>query len=170
MDCTVYGILQARILEWVAFSFSRGSCQPRDRTQVGIAGGFFTSWATREAQEYWSGSLSLLQGILLTQELNCGLLHCRRILYHLSYQGSLMVQYQAQVLIYLFRWIIRMTWLRQQKSTDFEPWLKELVTKVTKLPDALILATTPRCEDGSINLPNQFFSDAFKSKHSKTAS
>ena len=43
-------ILQARILEWVAFPFSRGSSQPRDWTQVScIAGGFFTSWATGEA-------------------------------------------------------------------------------------------------------------------------
>ena len=48
----VHGILQARILEWVAFPFSRGSSQPRDQTQVfRIAGGFFTSWATREAPE-----------------------------------------------------------------------------------------------------------------------
>ena len=51
MDYTAYVILQARILEWVAFPFSRGSSQPRDWTQVSfIAGGFFTSWATREAQ------------------------------------------------------------------------------------------------------------------------
>ena len=51
MDCVVPGILQARILEWVAFPFSRGSSQPRDWTQVSlIIGG-----ATREAQEYWSG-------------------------------------------------------------------------------------------------------------------
>ena len=50
MDYTVQGILQARILKWVAFPFSRGSSQPRDWTQVSrIAGGFFTSWATREA-------------------------------------------------------------------------------------------------------------------------
>ena len=49
MDYTVHGILQARILEWVAFPFSRGSSQPRDRTQVfHIAGRFFTNWATRE--------------------------------------------------------------------------------------------------------------------------
>jgi len=49
MGYTVYGILQARILEWVAFPFSRGSSQPRDQTQVSlIGGGFFTSWATRE--------------------------------------------------------------------------------------------------------------------------
>ena len=54
MDYPVHGILQSRILEWVA-TFSRGSSQPRDRIQVsGIAGGFFTSWATRKAQEYWS--------------------------------------------------------------------------------------------------------------------
>ena len=41
---TVHGILQAKVLEWVAISFSRGSSQPRDRTQVShIACGFFTS-------------------------------------------------------------------------------------------------------------------------------
>ena len=56
MDYTVPGVLQATILEWVAIPFSRGSSQPRDRTQVScITGRFFTSWATREAQEYWSG-------------------------------------------------------------------------------------------------------------------
>ena len=56
MDYTDHGILQARILEWAAVSFSRGSSQARDQIQVScIAGAFFTSWATREAQEYWSG-------------------------------------------------------------------------------------------------------------------
>ena len=55
MDYTVHGILQARILEWVAFPFSRGSSQPRDWTQAShVAGGFFTRWATVEAQEYQS--------------------------------------------------------------------------------------------------------------------
>ena len=50
MDYKVHGILQARILEWVAFPFSRGSSQPGTRTQVScIAGEFFTSWTTREA-------------------------------------------------------------------------------------------------------------------------
>ena len=44
MDYTDHGILQARILEWIAVAFSTGSSQPRDRTQVShIAGGFFTS-------------------------------------------------------------------------------------------------------------------------------
>ena len=39
MDYTVYGILQARILGWIAIPFSRGSSQPRDRTQVSRIGG-----------------------------------------------------------------------------------------------------------------------------------
>ena len=56
-DYTVLGILQARILEWVAVPFSRGSSQPRDRTQVShIAGRFFTSWATWEALKYIKNS------------------------------------------------------------------------------------------------------------------
>ena len=56
MNYTFHGILQAWILEWVAFPFSRGSFQPRDQTQVShIAGRFFTSWTTMEVQEYWSG-------------------------------------------------------------------------------------------------------------------
>ena len=49
---SVHGIFQARILEWVAIPFSRGSSQPRNRTQVSCtAGRFFTIWATREW--YW---------------------------------------------------------------------------------------------------------------------
>ena len=55
MDCgppgsSVHGISQARIMEWVAISFSRVSSRPRDQTWVScIAGKFFTLWATREA-------------------------------------------------------------------------------------------------------------------------
>ena len=90
LDYTVHGTLQARILEWVAFPFSRGFSQPGDRTQVShIAGGFFTSWSTREApiglhdsanvkdlcpsQWYWSsiwnvsGSFQSLLSTLLSQ-------------------------------------------------------------------------------------------------------
>ena len=51
---SVHGILPARILEWVAISFSRGSSQPRDRTQVScIADRCFILWATREAKQYF---------------------------------------------------------------------------------------------------------------------
>ena len=75
MDYTVPGILQARILEWGAFPFSRGPSQPRDGTQVSrIAGRFFTSWATGEAWEYsgpkgltyWSGEGGLGLGVFKT--------------------------------------------------------------------------------------------------------
>ena len=58
MDCSlpgssVHGILRARILVWVAISFSRGSSQPRDRTWVScIVGRFFTIWATKESLIY----------------------------------------------------------------------------------------------------------------------
>ena len=46
---SVHGILQARVLEWVAIPLVRGSSQPKDRTQVScIAGRSFTVWATRE--------------------------------------------------------------------------------------------------------------------------
>ena len=51
---TVHGILQARILKWVAVPFFRRSSQPRDQTQVScIAGRFFISWATRKPFKYW---------------------------------------------------------------------------------------------------------------------
>ena len=49
MDYATHGILQARILEWVAFPFSRGSSQPRDQTHIShIAGRFFTSYSDLE--------------------------------------------------------------------------------------------------------------------------
>ena len=84
-----YGILQVRILDWAAFPFSRGSSQPRDRTQVShIAGRFFTSEPPGKPKNTGVGSLSLRQGIFPTQESNWGLLHCRQILYQLSYQGT----------------------------------------------------------------------------------
>ena len=89
MDYTVHRILQARILEWVAFPFSRGSSQPRDQTQVShIVGGFFTNEPQGKPKNTEVGSLSLLQRIFPTQESNQDLLHSRQILYPLSYQGS----------------------------------------------------------------------------------
>ena len=118
MDCSppglsVHRIFQARILEWVAIFFSRGSSWPRDQTQVTyIAGRHFTIWAPREILSEsvcvlviskptrllcpWNspgnntgvGSYSLLQWIFLTQGLNPGLLHGRWVLYCLRHQGS----------------------------------------------------------------------------------
>ena len=52
---SVHGILQARILEWVAIPFSRGSSQPRGQTRVScIAGGFFTTWATEKTKREYT--------------------------------------------------------------------------------------------------------------------
>ena len=94
IDYIVHGILHGlshRILEWSDFLFSRGFSPLRDWTQVShIAGRFFTSWATREA--YPLGSLSLPQGIFLTQKSNWGLLHCRWILHQLSYERNQICQ------------------------------------------------------------------------------
>ena len=63
MDCSppgssVHGVLQARILEWVAIPFSGGSSRPRDRSRVScIVGRFFTIWAIREASSYYRKSI-----------------------------------------------------------------------------------------------------------------
>ena len=65
-DCSppgssVYGLLQARLPEWVARCFFRASSQPRDQTWVSCtAGRFFTIWATREAHNSFSVLSSLL--------------------------------------------------------------------------------------------------------------
>ena len=64
---TVHGILQARILEWIALPFSRGSSQPRDWTQVShIAGRFFTSWHTREAPSIYNYCKNWLYSLCYT--------------------------------------------------------------------------------------------------------
>ena len=110
----IHGIFQTRILELVAFPFSRGSSQPRDQTQVScIAGGFFTSWVTRAVHKVkftqscptlcdtmdctvhgilqprileWV-AFPFCKGIFPIQWSNRGLPHCRWILHQLSHQG-----------------------------------------------------------------------------------
>ena len=91
-------ILQARILEWVAISFPRGSSQPMDWTWVShIAGRFFTVWATGEAlisvtkesrrNECWDHWWTL-PSFPFVESNGWLLLHCRQMLYHLRHQGS----------------------------------------------------------------------------------
>ena len=64
IDYTVHGLLQTRILEWVAFPFYKGSSQPRDQTQVShIVGEFFTSRAKWNHKNAEVDTLSLLQWI-----------------------------------------------------------------------------------------------------------
>ena len=95
MDCSppgfsVPGILQARILVWIAIPFSKESSQPRDQAQVShIAGGFLPAEPQGKPKNTGMGSLSLLQWIFPIQESIQRLLHFRQILYQLSYKGSL---------------------------------------------------------------------------------
>ena len=64
-------ILQARILEWVAFPFSRGSSQPRDGSQVScIAGGSFTSWATTISPYSWKIRSIMITAKILKVKIN----------------------------------------------------------------------------------------------------
>ena len=96
---SVRGILQLRILDWIAIPFFRVTSQ--------LLHGIFPTQGLKRSptlqvscllteppgkpKNTGVDSLSLLQGIFLTQESNQGLLHCRWILYQLSYQGSLLL-------------------------------------------------------------------------------
>ena len=86
MESTIHGILQARILEW---GFSRyipnPGIEPMSPTLQAYS---LPSEPQGKPKNTGVSSLSLLQGIFLTQESNWGLLHCRWILYQRSYQGS----------------------------------------------------------------------------------
>ena len=90
-DYILQGILQARMLEWVAFPFSRGSSQPRSNLPT-VQADSLPAEPSEKPKNTGVTSLPLLQRIFLTQELNQGLLHCRQILCQLSHQGSLKVK------------------------------------------------------------------------------
>ena len=77
LGSSVHGILQVRILEWVAMPSSRGSSQPRDQNHVSRITGDSLSEQPGKPKYTVVGSLSLLQGNFLTQESNWGLLHCK---------------------------------------------------------------------------------------------
>ena len=102
MDCSlpgssVHGIFQARVLEWVAISLSRGSSQPRDWTQVfRTAGRRFTLWATREA-------------------------HFKTIAYRMTSQAALLVKTAWQCRRHKWRgfnpWVRKSPWRRTWQPT-----------------------------------------------------
>ena len=108
MDCIVHGILQDRILERVAFLFSRGSSQPMNPTlQVDS----LPAESQGKPKNTGVGSLSLLQGIFPIQESTQGFLHCRWILYQLSYQSSPQNCY--------INWVHARIWLFSHHLTTF---------------------------------------------------
>ena len=97
---SVHRISQARILEWVAIPFSRGSSWHRDRIQVSCIAQWTRIWAS--SRRWWrTGKPGMLQSMgsqrvghdWLTEQL----LHCRWILYHLSYQGRVNSYFSPQV-------------------------------------------------------------------------
>ena len=93
MGCIVPGILQARILEWVAFPFSRVSSQPRiEPRSPSLQADSLPAEPQGKPKHTGVGSLSLLQQIFLTQESNQGLLHHRQILYQLIYVSNRLKQ------------------------------------------------------------------------------
>ena len=104
------GILQARILDWVAMPSSRGCPNPRIKPRSPtIQANSLPSEPPGKPKDTGVGSLSFLQGIFPTQELNLGLLHCRWILYQLL-PGSHLIYWVlscfSQVRLFMIPWIV----------------------------------------------------------------
>ena len=128
MNYTVRRILWVRILEWIAFPFSSGSSQPRIKPKSPeLQADSLPAEPQGKPRNTGVGNLSLLQQIFLTQEL--GLLHCRQILYQLSYQGSpwtrmddwkrktkLLYELRLHEMALLFIWCIYMSLSSMRKS------------------------------------------------------
>ena len=106
---TVHGILQARILEWVAIPFSRGYSQPRDQTQVShSAGGFFTIWATREAHLVGMGFDFIMIVPLLPSCCGFSFVFGCRVTFFGRFQHPplMIVQWQVVILVrFYFSWV-----------------------------------------------------------------
>ena len=119
----VHGILQVRILEWVALTLSRGSSQPRDRTQVScIAGGLFTSWTIREAQRR------------LTMGLICG--YCWRLQRHHKECDLFPLNSMQMGLVIPRQWCLTAVELlcsTFQKICSFNQWIDILTLLVSSL-------------------------------------
>ena len=100
MDYRVHGILQARILEWLAFLFSRDLPNPgMEPRSPSLQVDSLPVEPPGKPKNTGIGSLSLLHQMFPTLELNWGLLHCRWILYQPSYQGSPGTLYKGNQII-----------------------------------------------------------------------
>ena len=102
--CTVHGILRARILEWVAFPSPGDLPIPRTESRSPtLQTDSLSAEPQGKPQKTGGGNISLLQQIFPTQESNWAFLHCRQILYQLSYQGNplLTVKYNSYETFFL---------------------------------------------------------------------
>ena len=122
IDFAVHGIVQARIMEWVAFPFSRGSwIKPRSPT---VRMDSLPAEPQGKPKNTGVGGLSLFQRIFLTEELNRGLLLCRRLLFQLSYQGNPKIEEHHKNLwhtaeaILRVRCIVIQAYLRRQEQPE----------------------------------------------------
>ena len=117
-DYTVPGIFQAKILEWVAFPFSRGSSPPRDWTQVShIAGEFFTSWATRLIY-----SVLLVSGVWHSESVRHTHLSTKNCFIHrvpCGYGQICAAIYPRACVLWEKKWIICLVRRNKEAGTDY---------------------------------------------------
>ena len=114
----VHEIFQARILEWVAIAFSRGSSQPRDGTRVSCtAGRFFTDWSTREA--------------LLKYELQIFLPVCY-LSFDFVYNSFLKICYLFESLLSILFVYILLSYFKEYWDREHSCWPCRLVPVLSK--------------------------------------
>ena len=132
-----------KVQEWVAMPSSRGSSQPRDWTRSpALQADSLPAEPQEKSKNTGVGSLSLLQRLFLTQESNQGLLHCRQILYQLSYERSRKAMTNLDSIL---------------KSRDIT-----LPTKVHIVKSTAFLVVMYRCESWTIKKAECRRIDAFK--------
>ena len=142
------GILQARILEWVAILSSRGPSQPEiEPRSPTLQVDSLPSEPPGKPKNNGVGSLSLLQANFLTQELNQGLLHCRQIPYQLSYPGSpkqgywlkktravktysLPNPWNSWILLYMLKGVVTLTVLKGDAYPGLSRWALSVFTHI----------------------------------------
>ena len=116
-------ILQARVLERVALLSSRRYSQPRNQTQASrLQVDSFLSESPEKPKNTGVSSLSLLQGNFQANSRNRGFLHCRQILYQLSYLGSPGKPWEVT-------WEVLSLWLIMKRSQHMAIWEKDLFCK-----------------------------------------
>ena len=146
MDCSlpgssVHGISQARVLEWVAIPFCRGSSRPRDQTQFScIKGKLFTIWATREA--------SMIKVL-------CFVLFCFWRPYHLEIQAKVFIGDMAWCLGFTLKYPVKGLpwWLSGKEFTcqcrrlRFNPWVGKMLWKEMATQSSIVDWETPWTEE-----------------------
>ena len=158
MDCSlpgssIHGIFQARVLEWVAISFSRGSSRPRDRTWVShTVGRRFTVWATREVLNLSTTDTQILSKMAVIKKIMCNEL------------GNNIIQLGKSALLIIFmvlRWPTVLPnkglhwWLSGKESAcqnrrhGFDPWVGKIPWRKKWQPTPVFL---PEKSQGQRNL------------------